>query len=257
MTKTIVLVHGAWLNAYSWQGFKARYEARGYRVVAESWPFDERPPAELRAAPHPELAKVGFKAILDHYEAIIRAEPEPPFVIGHSVGGTFTQMLLDRGLGAAGVAINPAPTPGVPLGRQAMRSALPVFTAFGSWRRVMQMTRPFFATRFAQTLPDAEKDATYDRYIVPTPGKVYWDGLLKRAGGIQWDSARRPPLLLIAGGQDLIADASMTEAIFRKQQRAKSATELKLFPDRSHWTCLEQGWEQVADTALAWLEQRG
>src|SRR5262249_26642013 len=40
MTKTIMLIHGAWLNAQSWEGFKARYEARGYTVIAPSWPLD-------------------------------------------------------------------------------------------------------------------------------------------------------------------------------------------------------------------------
>ena len=34
MTKTIMLIHGAWLNSASWAGFKARYEARGYTVIA-------------------------------------------------------------------------------------------------------------------------------------------------------------------------------------------------------------------------------
>jgi pimeloyl-ACP methyl ester carboxylesterase len=53
MSKTIMLIHGAWLNAHSWEGFKARYEARGYAVVAPSWPLDDRSPAELRASRTP------------------------------------------------------------------------------------------------------------------------------------------------------------------------------------------------------------
>src|SRR5262245_17086210 len=66
VTKTIMLIHGAWFNATSWEGFKARYEAKGYTVVAPSWPHDERSPAELRAAPHEDLRNVGFERILDH-----------------------------------------------------------------------------------------------------------------------------------------------------------------------------------------------
>ena len=37
----------------------------------------------------------------------------PPILIGHSAGGAFTQILLDHGFGAAGVAISSAPTEGV------------------------------------------------------------------------------------------------------------------------------------------------
>ncbi len=255
MSKTVVLIHGAWLNAASWAGFKARYEAKGYTVIAPSWPHDERGPAELRAAPHPNLAKVGFKELIAHYETIVRALPEPPILIGHSFGGVLVQMLLDRGLGAAGVAIHPAPTPGVPLGPHAIVSTFPVFLSWGSWGRTMTMSRKFFATRFAQTAPKNEAAALYDRYIVPTAGKVYWDGLLNRAGRIAWSNPNRAPLLLIGGGKDLIADAGMTKAIFKRQKRAGSPTELKIYSGRSHWTALDPGWEEVADFALGWAER--
>ncbi|HEU6442185.1 MAG TPA: alpha/beta hydrolase [Microvirga sp.] len=255
MSKTILLIHGAWLNGHSWEGFRSRYEAKGFRVVAPSWPHDERSPAELRASPHEDLRNVGIQRIVDRYESEIRALPEEPIIVGHSAGGVFTQTLLDRGHGVAGVAINPAPTAGVPLGRHAVVSALPVFLSFGSWRRVMTMSRRFFGRRFAQTLPKSEQDAAYDRYIVPTPGKVYWDGIVSPGGRIRWDNPARAPLLLIGGGLDLIADASMTEAIYRKQKQAGSRTDLKIFPERSHWTCLDRGWEEVADYALDWAVQ--
>lgn len=255
MTKTILLIHGAWLNAHSWEGFKARYEARGYTVIAPSWPFDDRTPAELRTNPHPELRKVGPQAIVEHYEKIIRDLPETPIIMGHSAGGVYTQMLLDRGHGVAGVIYDPAPTPGVPLGLQAIISAAPVFLSFGSWRRVMHMSRKFFANRFAQTLPKAQTDAIYDRYIVPTPGRVYWHGLLGIGPKIRFGNKDRAPLLVVTGGKDLIADAGMVKAIFNKQKRSPSLTEFKLYPDRSHWICLDRGWEEVADFGLAWAEK--
>jgi pimeloyl-ACP methyl ester carboxylesterase len=251
MTRTVLLVHGAWLNAYSWEGFKKRYEAAGMTVVAPSWPYDDRSPAELRANPAKELKNLSQRQTLDHYEGIIRKLPEPPMIIGHSLGGAYTQHLLDRGLGVSGVAIDPAPTPGVPLGPQAIISALPVLGDPFSGGKVMHMSRKFFRTRFAQLVPPGESDQQYDRYIVPTPGKVYWNGVIG-AIPINWKNPDRAPLLLIAGGKDLIADASMTKAIYEKQKRAPSLTEFKLYPDRSHWTCLDRGWEEVADYALEW-----
>lgn len=251
MTKTILLIHGAWLNGHSWKGFKDRYETRGYKVVAPSWPYDERSPAELRAKPAKELKNLSQKQIIDSYEHVIRGLDEPPILIGHSLGGVIVQHLLDRGLGAAGVAIDPAPTPGVPLGPQAIASALPVLGDPFSGGKVMRMSRKFFRTRFAQTLPADKVDEQYDRYIVPTPGKVYWNGVIG-ALPINWKNPQRAPLLLIAGGVDLIADASMTKAIYNKQKRAPTLTEFKLYPDRSHWTCLDAGWEEVADFSLDW-----
>ena len=257
-SKTIVLVHGAWLNARSWNGVKARYEARGYTVIAPDWPLDDRDPADLRAAPHPGLHKSGQREIVAHYEAIIRALPEQPILIGHSVGGVFVQHLMDRGLGVAGIVIHPAPTPGVPLYPHAIVSALPVFLDPFSRNRVKHMSRRFFARRFAQTVPAAQADALYDRYIIPTPGRVYWDGVINPMK-IDWRNPARAPMLLIGGGKDLIADAAMTRAIFAKQKQAATLTEYLEFPIRSHWTLLDEGWEEVADTALDWAErhQRG
>ena len=43
--------------------------------------------------------------------------------------------------------------------------------------------------------------------------------------------------------------------MYEKQKRAPSSTDLKIFPDRSHWTCIDPGWEQVADFALDWAVQ--
>lgn len=252
MTNTIVLIHGAWLNGRSWENWKARYEAKGHTVLTPDWPLDDRAPEALRANPDPKLAKIGQRAIVDHYERIIRALPEKPILIGHSLGGVLVQHLLDRGLGVAGVAINPAPTPGVGLGPEAIVSALPVFSDPFSGGKVKTMSRKFFRTRFAQTVADDQADALYERYIVPTPGKVYWDGVINPMR-INWKNPDRAPLLLIGGTKDLIADASMTRAIFRQQRKAPSRTEYREF-DRSHWTALDTGWEEVADLALQWAE---
>ena len=255
-TRTIVLIHGAWLNSRSWEKVKARYEAKGHTVIAPDWPFDDRSPEDLRASPSTGLARLGQREIVDHYERIIKALPEAPILIGHSLGGVFVQHLLDRGLGVAGVAIAPAPTPGVPIHPHALVSALPVFLDPFSRSKVKVMSRRFFRNRFAQTAVTADADALYDRYIVPTPGRTYWDGIIKPMN-IDWTNRARQPLLLIGGGKDLIADASMTRAIHRKQSRAPSRTDYLEYPSRSHWTLLDEGWEEVADAALAWALSTG
>lgn len=102
---TIVLIHGLWMTARSWERWADRYEQAGYRVLAPAWPGLEGDVEALRADPSP-LTRLSVAEILDHYERLIRELDQPPIIMGHSFGGAFVQVLLDRGLGAAGVAIS-------------------------------------------------------------------------------------------------------------------------------------------------------
>jgi pimeloyl-ACP methyl ester carboxylesterase len=96
----------------SWDKWIDRYEGRGYRVIAPTWPGMDADIEDLRRDPS-AMAGVGMTEITDHYDGIICAVDTPPIIMGHSFGGGVTQLLLDRGLGSAGVAIHPAPVKGV------------------------------------------------------------------------------------------------------------------------------------------------
>lgn len=254
-TRTIVLIHGAWVTNRCWDSFKARYEARGHEVIAPPWPFDDRPVAELRASPDPRLARSGIPEIVEHYAAIVRALPTPPILIGHSFGGLFVQLLVDRGLGACGVSINPAPPRGVLPGPTAFRANLPFVLAPFGWRRVLTMPFGRFRATFLNAIEDeAEARAIYDAHVVPTAGRMFWDGLLTRGAAVRWRNPSRPPLLLITGTEDRTVGAGMNRDNFACYRNAPSRTDFHEFPGRSHWIIAEPGWEDVADLALDWAE---
>ncbi len=109
---TIVLIHGLWLTPRSWEGWIDRYQKAGYNVLAPSWPGLEGEVEAIRRDPSP-LKRLKLKTVVDHYERIIRKLDAPPIIMGHSFGGLITQMLIDRGLGAAGILIDSAQTAGV------------------------------------------------------------------------------------------------------------------------------------------------
>src|SRR5205823_10481854 len=109
---TVVLIHGLYVTPLSWEGWIQRYLNRGYRVMAPAWPGMEGSVESLRRDPSP-IARQSVTEIVDHYERIIRGLDRPPIIMGHSFGGTFLQMLLDRGLGAAGVAVDSGMVRGV------------------------------------------------------------------------------------------------------------------------------------------------
>src|SRR3954453_12045989 len=112
MTSPIVLIHGLWLTPRSWEGWKARFEQRGHEVLAPAWPRMEREVEALRRDPS-ILNGLGLAGVVDHYDRIIRGLGTPPVIMGHSTGGLVAELLLDRGLGAAGVGLSPAPVKGV------------------------------------------------------------------------------------------------------------------------------------------------
>ncbi|MEP9360246.1 alpha/beta hydrolase [Sphingomonas sp. KR3-1] len=252
MAATVMLIHGAWLTPSSWDRFRQRFEAAGMTVVAPPWPYLDRPVDELRRAPDPRLGALGLTEIVDHYAALIAAMPQPPILIGHSFGGLIAQLLADRGLGAAVVAIDPAPPFGVPAHPLAIWTSLPVFLAWNGWNRVLRMSLKGFSTGFAQTLPAAEKPYAWEKFIVPTPGRIFFQALLGIGSRLRWDNPDRPPLMLIAGGKDRTVPAAMVRANYRKYLRSPADTAFHEFPGRSHWLCNEDGWEEVADRALSW-----
>ncbi|WP_146648181.1 alpha/beta hydrolase [Labilithrix luteola] len=252
MSKTVMFIHGAWLTPASWDLFRSRFEAAGFDTIAPAWPLEHMPIERLRNDPHPDLGKLTVGKIVDHYEKLVRALPEAPILVGHSYGGLFTQMLLDRGLGAAGVALDPVPFRGVLPTPRALWSALPAYMHWGSWSRPVSMSFERFTKDFAQTLPADQMRAAFDKYIVPTPGRLYYQAALAIGTGIHVGNPDRAPLLLMAGESDVTIEPSMVRAAFEKQKKSPSRTSFMSFGGRSHFLFAEPGWEEVADAAIDW-----
>src|ERR1041384_1753376 len=111
-TNNIILVHGMWMTPLSFEYWAHHYTELGYSVYAPSWPGMERDIRALRRTPD-AYANVGVKQIVDHCGKRGLAPAAPPILMVHCIGGLVVQELLDRGLGACGVAIASAPIKGV------------------------------------------------------------------------------------------------------------------------------------------------
>ena len=260
MPKPIVLIHGLWMTPLSWEHWSERFSARGHEVLAPAWPgFDAGVPA-LNADPS-GVRNLGIARILDHYEAIVRGLDEPPIIMGHSFGGLFTTILLDRGLGAAGVSVDGAPGKGIlGLPISTLRSSFPVLGNPLNRGKATALTHDQFHYAFTNTLSEADSRAAYDRYAVPAANQVLFEGAAanlspRTAAKVDYANGSRAPLLLLAGGKDHVVPAKTTRAIAKKYERSSALTELKDYPSRSHFTVGEPGWEQVADHALDWAVQ--
>src|SRR5438067_6125792 len=99
---TIVLIHGLWLTPLSWEHWVDRYNKRGYKVIAPTWPGMEGGIEDLRRNPD-KVAGLGVTEIVDHYDAIVRTRNRPPIFMANSSAAPSARLRLHRGLGAAGV----------------------------------------------------------------------------------------------------------------------------------------------------------
>jgi pimeloyl-ACP methyl ester carboxylesterase len=254
---TIVLVHGLWLTPRSWKGWKERYERAGYTVLAPSWPGLEGEVEAIRRDPSP-LEGLTIKTIVDHYERIIRTLSAPPILIGHSFGGLFVQMLVDRGLGAAGVLVNSAQPAGVPvLPLSTIRVGLPILGNPFTYNAAVPITPGQFNYAFTNELDAAASKQVYDELAIPGAAHVLWEGALallnpNASTKVDFRKKDRAPLLFIAGGEDHTVPASINRANARKYAGSGAITDYEEFPGRTHHTVGQKGWEEVADYALQW-----
>jgi pimeloyl-ACP methyl ester carboxylesterase len=252
---TIVLIHGLWLTPRSWEQWIDRYESRGYRVLAPAWPGMEAEVEALNADPSP-IARLTVDRTVDHYEEIILGLERPPIIMGHSFGGTFTQILLDRGLGAVGVGVASATVKGVrDLPLSTIKVAAPALSPFKKDEAV-PLTPKEFHYAFTNTLSQEESDAIYRRYHVPAAGTVlreYAFANFHRDASTTVDFRReaRAPLLFIGFGEDHLMPPKVVGHNEEKYDDAVSITEFKQFPGRPHFPAAP-GWEEVADYALDW-----
>ena len=255
---TVVLVHGLWMTPRSWEEWIAYYEAKGMRVLAPSYPGFEIEVEALRERPE-VIAELTVPEVVDHLAAAIESVDVPPIIIGHSFGGTLTQLLLARGLGSAGVVIDSAPTEGVRVNPVSQaKSLFPALKNPANRHKAVGFTPEEFHYAFTNTLSKEDSDQVWERYAIAAPGAWVWDyGLIanfKPGHQETWVDykADRAPLLFIAGEKDHIMPPSVNRSNAKHYKSSPALTEYFEFEGRDHWTCGAPGWEAVADHALQW-----
>ena len=259
---TIVLIHGLWMTPRSWEHWVPYYENKGYRVLTPTYPGFEIEVEGLRASPE-IIANLTVPETLDHIAAQIEALDSPPIIMGHSFGGTLTQLLIARGLGAAAVVIDSAPTEGVRVSPPSqLKAFFPIVAKPSNHRSAFGFNPEQFHYAFTNTLSKKDSDAVYERYHIPAPGNWVWAyGLVanlkpgRQETWVDYALNDRAPLLFIAGGEDHIMPASVNRSNAKHYGKSTAITDYHEFPDRGHWTCGEPGWEEVADFALDWAVQ--
>jgi alpha-beta hydrolase superfamily lysophospholipase len=255
----LLLIHGAWLSARSWENFADYFSKRGFAVSTPEWPRKQGDVEELRAEAE-DLRGLGLKEIVDHYEEQIRALAEPPVLIGHSFGGLIVELLLDRGLGRAGVALSPAPPKGIlVLPFSSLKAAAPALAHPSKWHGIVDLTLEEFTYGFVNTFSPEAAAAAYERYAVPETGQIFYEAgfanfHLNPPTEVHFKNAERAPLLIVGAEKDNTVPASLSKKQFEKYERSPAQTEYLEFEGRPHLLMAAEGWEEVAAAIDSWLD---
>ncbi len=253
-TRTIVFVHGMYMTPLCWEKWVDYYQAKGYQCLAPAWPGRDQPVDVLRKRhPDPELGQLTLSGVLAQFTDTIKTLKEKPVLIGHSMGALAVQVLLQRDLAAAGVAIDSAPPLGVFTTKWSfLKSNWPHITPFASVSKPIAMTFERFQYTFVNTLPLEVQRAAFERYVVPESRRVPRESLTTKVDF----KIPHPPLLLIGGSADNIIPASLNKSN-QARYRSSSVTSFKEFAGRNHYIIGQPGWEEVADYVLTWLNENG
>jgi len=256
----VVFIHGLWLLPRSWDRWASVFEKNGYTALTPGWPDDPETVAEANANPE-VFAHKSVGQVADHYAAVIERLDRPPALVGHSFGGLLAQILAGRGLSVATVAIDPAPFRGVlPLPISALRSASPVLTNPANRNRAVPLSYEQFRYAFANAVGEEEAKQLYETYAVPASGEPIFQAA--SANFNPWTEAKvnsknpdRGPLLILSGEKDHTVPWAIANASYKKQKRNDNVTEIKEMTGRGHSLTIDSGWQEVADTALAFVQR--
>ena len=207
-----------------------------------------------------ELTGLGITEIVDHYEEQIRALDGPPVLVGHSFGGLIVELLLDRGLGRAGVAISPAPPKGIlVLPFSSLKAAAPALAHPSKWHGIVTLTLEEFTYGFVNTFSPEDASAAYERYAVPETGQIFYEAgfanfHLNPPTEVHFKSGERAPLLIVGLGRDNTVPASLSRKQYEKYERSPAETEFLEFEGRPHLAMAADGWEEIAASIDSWLD---
>lgn len=253
-TKTILFISGAFITHSSWDEWKRYFESEGYIALAPPWPFKDARAHELRDKQPEDISLAGLTLaqLVEYYASIARALPEKPILIGHSLGGLITQIMVNRDLAAAGIAIHSVPPYGIfPYEFSFLKATWKSLGFFSSLKKTYLMSFNNWQYGFVNGMPMEQQQETYKLNIVPESKRVA-RGALTSSAKVDFEKMH-VPLLFTAGDEDRIIPARLSLRNYKRYKRNGSIVDYKEFAGRNHFVLGQETWKEDADFILKWI----
>ena len=254
-SKTIVFIHGLFMNNTAWDEWKTYFEANGYTCYAPAHPKHNGNPTALRANPPAGLETVQFQDWISNLESFIDSLPEKPILIGHSFGGLTAQKLVESGRAEAAILISSAPPKGTfsfkPSFLRANQKVLNPFKGQTVFNPEESAYKKWFHSSIANSQSRAASDQLFEQFAVPE-SRVTHRAATSNAAAV---NTQQPhvPLLFIGGLEDVIVPNELVRKTVKKYTDPNSIVDTKFYEGRDHMICATPGWEEVAEYCLEWL----
>ncbi|WP_420630109.1 alpha/beta hydrolase [Candidatus Leptofilum sp.] len=241
----LLFIHGAWHGAWCWDEYFLPYFAEhGYAVYAPS----------LRGHGQSGGAKrLRWSSAKDYVADVAETAaklPQPPVIIGHSMGGYVVQKYLEDVTLPGAILLASVPPQGV--WRITLRSAWRFPWQFAKLNAKMSLY-PLVETAelaqfhfFSSNMP-AEQVKDYFAQLGDESYRGFLDMLLFN---LPRPARVKTPMLVLGGESDTIFSMDEVKATARAYN-----TQPHFFP-MAHDMMLEAGWEQVAEKMVGWLEEK-
>lgn len=249
MSRTIVMVHGANCGGWCFDVFHKVFEARGCTCHTPDL-IGHGADKENRAA----LAETGMADYRAQLTALVKALPEKPVVLGHSMGAVIAQQLAADGLAHRLVLVSPGPHAGIVPRSDPEKQLCQDLMAIGPfWTRALD---PNFELACAYTLnglPKEAQRAVFDKFG-PESGRAlfelfFWMFDRTRATFVE-ARAVSCPVLCLTGADDRIVSL----ATARASAEAFSGSTFRALEGHAHMLLLEDGAEAIAGRIADWLD---
>jgi pimeloyl-ACP methyl ester carboxylesterase len=253
-SKSIVFITGAFVHHHCWEPWKSFLEDEGFRCIAPPWPHKDASAEELRnRQPDPLVASNRLASLTEYFADIVRTLPEKPILIGHSIGGLIVQLLLQRDLAEAGVAIHSVPPQGIFTFKISfLRSGWGPLGLFTSVKNSFQMSFKGWQYAFTNGMNYDDQKESYYKMSIPESKQIVRD-TITRAAMLDFKKPH-PPLLITSGSEDHTIPASLNYSNYKKYKDNKSITDYKEFKGRNHFVLGQPTWKEDANYIIQWLK---
>jgi pimeloyl-ACP methyl ester carboxylesterase len=240
--RPLLFIHGAWHGAWCWdEHFLPYFAKHGYTVYAPSLRGHGGSPGKLRWT--------SAKGFLANVAETIAKLPQPPIIIGHSMGGYLVQKYLEDHNLPGAILLGSVPPKGV-LGttlrivrhfpRQFIKLNLKL-SLYPLVETAVLAQKQLFSADMSQ-----EKVERYFKLLGDESYRTFLDMLLFNLPKPQRVNT---PILVLGGSYDTIFTGDEVKATARAYGTAPH-----FFP-MAHDMMLEAGWEKVADKMIEWIDE--